>query len=85
MSTLYGLAFAKEEEKDEKKEVFFFSHTDNDVNAYLLSKTELLDSLAEDIREYQGVVGDISFGMPISVRNIPKYPELDSYYIHQYI
>lgn len=81
MSMLYGLAYAKEEEKAEKKEVCFFSRTDNEMKVYLLSNTELLDSLAEDVREFYGVVGDISFGTPISVRNIPMYPESDSYYI----
>ena len=81
MSTLCVFAFAKDEEKDEKKEVLFLSRNDNDVKTYLLSRTELLDSLAEDIREFHGVVGDIYFGTPISVRNVPMYTESDFYYV----
>ena len=81
MSTLCVFAFAKDEEKDEKKEVLFLSRNDNDVKTYLLSRTELLDSLAEDIREFHGVVGDIYFGTPISVRKGTMYPESDFYYV----
>ena len=41
MSTLYATTYAKEEKRPEKKEVVFFSHADNEVKEYLLSKTGL--------------------------------------------
>ena len=84
MSTLYATTYAKEEKRPEKKEVVFFSHADNEVKEYLLSKTGWLDSFAGFLREYEGAVGNISFGMPISIRNIPKYPAQDSFYIPIY-
>ena len=73
MSMLYGLAYAKEEEKAEKREVFFFSHATEKEEEYLISKSNSLDNWADSIRKSNGNEGEVIFGKPISIRNVPQY------------